>query len=238
MKAFVAVHDDAALLGHFLKHYKSQGVGRFYIAVSRALARETVRLCRGFDVFVTDKLDVRESVVGGTVAVTALRLRYQQPDEWAVIADLDEFQEHPGGVRKTARAAQKEGANVVRGMMIDRVAADGGFPAIEARSDLWSLFPARCLLTKKLQGGVDFKCALVRGHLLPVMAHHHVSGEKIASNTVEIHHFKWNSTAVPRMKAAIGQIKDVGLSWHVEYERVLAHLKTHGRIRWQDFVEA
>ena len=237
VKVFVAVYDDVSLLRHFLRHYRAQGAGRFFVAVSRAAAKEARRRARGFPVVFVDSLNVAESFVGGAAAVTAMRLRYSDPGEWVAIADLYEFQVHPRGMAASIRLAEREGANVVRGTMIDRVAADGGFPAIHPRSDLSKLFPVRCRLTKRLQRGIDHKCVLVRGLLLPAMAHHRMAGEKVGSRAIEIHHFKWSASAVPRMRKAIKRIKASGLRpYHVEYERVLGHLREHGRIRWEEFV--
>lgn len=235
VKIFVAVDDDASLLPHFLRHYSSQGVTRFFIAAHPDSAAEVRRRCRGYRAVVVRDADTAESVEGGTRAVTALRLKHSGPREWVALADLDEFQIHEGGVRASARRAEREGANAVRGVMIDRVAADGSLPDFDDASDLWSLYPARCRLTKRLQGGLDYKCALVRGHLLSANAHHRLRGEKRSSRRVEIHHFKWNARAVPRIRRAIRRIKAAGLGWHVEYERVLAHLRRHGRLRWRDF---
>jgi hypothetical protein len=236
VKLFVAVYDDASLLPHFLRHYSAQGVTRFFIAVHPKLAAEVRRRSRGHSAAIVKDPDVAESVEGGTRAVTAMRLRHSGPREWVAIADLDEFQVHPGGMKRSVLLAKRAGANVVRGTLIDRVAVDGGLPDFDDETDLWSLYPARCRLTKRLQRGLDYKCALVKGRLPSANAHHRLVGEAAARRRVEIHHFKWNARAVERMESAIGRIKAAGLPWHVEYERVLEHVRRNGRIRWRQFV--
>lgn len=236
MKTFVSVYDDARLLPHFLRHYLSQGSTHFFIAADPAVAAEARRHCAGFPAQVIDGLNVEDSAEGGTIAVTAMRLRFSEPEEWVALADLDEFQEHPGGLSRSAQLAQSEGANVVRGILIDRVAQDGSLPVFDDETDLWKLFPVRCRLTKRLQRGADYKAALVRGPLLPALAHHRFQGERVSSRQIEIHHFKWNAAAQARMRGAIELLKARGLSWRVEYERVLDHIGTHGRIRWEDFL--
>jgi hypothetical protein len=62
-------------------------------------------------------------------------------------------------------------------------------------------------------------------------------GERVASATVEIHHFKWNAEAVPRMEVAIARTQAAGQPFWVEYERVLDHLRRHGRLCWEEFTE-
>ena len=90
-------------------------------------------------------------------------------------------------------------------------------------------------MTSKLQGSVDHKGVLVRGHLMPTMAHHHFQDEHIASQWLRLHHFKWNSNVRQRMQIAMEMTRALEIDWWVEYERVLRHLDTHGRLRWEDF---
>jgi hypothetical protein len=242
MKLFVAITTHASLFPHFLRHYREAGVSRFYVSTELALAREVRRQASGFPVEVFTDLDATESIEGGTAAVTQMRLKHAAPDEWVVLADLDEFQVHPGGVTHTAAAADAEGANVVRGIMIDRVATDGQLKTFGPTDDLWQVFPERCYVTARLQGGLSYKCALLKGQLESgrtedglSLAHHHMQGERIASRTVEIHHFKWNAEALERLTTAIERTRAAGQPFWVEYERVLAHLREHGRLRWEDF---
>jgi len=244
MKLFVAVTAHATLLPHFLRHYQAAGVSQFFISIEAGLEESVERMAAGFPVEFVRGLDTAESIEGGTEAVTRMRMKFARPDEWVVLTDLDEFQAHPQGVDATAAEADREGANVVRGYMIDRVATDGELKPIGPDDDLFDVFAERCYVTALLQGGLSYKCALVKNHLESgrtaeglSLAHHHMMGERIATATVDIHHFKWNSEALDRMKTAIARTQAAGQPFWVEYQRVLEHLETHGRLQWQDFTD-
>jgi hypothetical protein len=244
MKLFVAIAEHATLLPHFLRHYRDVGVTRFFISVDAALEDGIAPMVKGFPVEIVRGLDTAESIEGGTEAVSRMRAMFADPHEWVVLTDLDEFQVHPDGVSETAAAADAEGANVVRGYMVDRVARDGTLKPVHADDDLSELFPERCFITILLQGGIAHKCALVKGHLQSgrtadglSLAHHHMQDERIASRAIEVRHFKWNAEAMQRMQLAIGRTQAAGLSFWVEYERVLQHLRANGRLRWEEFTE-
>jgi hypothetical protein len=235
MKLFVAVYDDCALLPHFLKHYQSMGVKKFYIAASPAVVPIVRRDAIGFDAVVRDDLDVADSFQGGALAVTAMRFDYSDEDEWVLIADLDEFLARDTPLPEVLAKAIAEDANVVRARMVDRVSVDGSLPAVLEGTDLWETFPRECALTKQLQGSVDHKGLLVRGHLLPTMAHHEFRDERICSQWLRLHHFKWNSNAEARLRVAMELARASEINWWIEYDRVLRHLDAHGRLRWEDF---
>lgn len=244
MKLFVAITGHATLLPHFLRHYKDVGVSDFFISVEGGLESQARHIASGFPVHLIDGLDASESIEGGTASVSRMREAFADPDEWVVIADLDEFQLHPLGLVATAAAADAENANVVRGRVVDRVATDGLLKAIGPDDDLWRLFPEACYVTARLQGGLSYKCALVKGHLESghdeeglSLAHHHMMGERVASISVDIHHFKWNAEVIERMAVAITRTRAAGQPFWVEYERVLEHLRRNGRLRWEDFTE-
>jgi hypothetical protein len=244
MKLFVAIAAHATLVPHFLRHYRAAGVTQFFVAVDAGLEEQVARLANGFPATIVRGLDTSESIAGGTSAVSQMREAFAQPDEWVVLTDLDEFQAHPLSVSATAATADAEHANVVRGRLVDRVATDGQLKRVGPDDDLWQLFPEESHVTERLQGGLAYKCALVKGRLESgrnedglSLAHHHMRGERVASRSVDIHHFKWNAEAIERMTLAIARTRAAGQPFWVEYERVLEHLRRHGRLRWEDFTD-
>jgi glycosyl transferase family 2 len=244
VKLFVAIAAHATLLPHFLRHYQRSGVSHFFVSVEPALDDQVTKFASGFPVTIVRDLDTSESIEGGTAAVSEMRRRFAGPNEWIALTDLDEFQVHPDGIETTAAAADAEGANVVRGWMVDRVATDGLLKPVKFDDDVWRVFPEKCFVTAGLQGGLSYKCALVKGHLESSrnedglsLAHHHMKDERVASISVAIHHFKWNAEVLERIALAIERTRAAGQPFWVEYERVLEHLRTHGRLRWEDFAD-
>ncbi len=70
-----------------------------------------------------------------------LRQREQHPQDWFVLADQDELQVWPGSVTEILSDCDRGGWDYVRGCFVDRIARDGGFPAVNPGQPLWDQFP-------------------------------------------------------------------------------------------------
>ena len=236
MKLYVAIFDDARLLPHFLRHYARFGVSEFHIAAPEDLADYINEKSRGFSVKQYNKYDVAETVTGAVGAVTAMRMATQNPDEWVIIVDLDEFVEFELPVQYWTERTDATARNVVRGIMYDRLAADGQLKAFDDNSDLPSLYPVRSRLRKELMGTVDFKGVLVKGHLQSNVSHHKFHNERPLKNVaLEISHYKWMENGLDRVKQAYDMAVAQEMEWAWMYKRVLDHYDQHGRFAWETF---
>src|SRR5712672_2284804 len=140
MKLLTSIYHDARLLGHFLAHYRRAGVMQFFVAVSEPF-QNAVRCAAAGDITVYTDLDVSDTVIGQVSAATEMRRRHQQPSEWALVVDLDEFVEFPSGIDGIIADAESERATVVRGIMWDRFARDGRVAGFQPTSNLKSVYP-------------------------------------------------------------------------------------------------
>ena len=155
MKLFVAIYNDAQLLGHFLAHYYKAGIKEFFIAVHPAFRDEVSPFEELYDITVFSDLDVTDTPIGQVSAVTEMRRRFQSNSEWAIIVDLDEFIEFPSNVYTLIRKAELEGANVIRGIMWDRFSSDGRLSAFGPHSDLQRIYPVRARFIRDVMQGAD-----------------------------------------------------------------------------------
>lgn len=237
MKLFVVIYNDARLFSHFLAHYASARVTDFFIAVAPEFRSEVERYADGFNIRIFDGLDVPDSLLAGTAAISEMRRIVQRPDEWVVIVDLDEFIEFPSDIGTIIETAEREGANVVRGIMHDRFAKDGHLPEIGPDSDLSELCPITSRFIRDVAAGCDHKAALVKGHLKPAAnaAHHLFQDERVCSILLEISHYKWIEGAVERLRASYQRVLDAQLPWAIEYKRALDHYDSHGCFAWREF---
>jgi Glycosyl transferase family 2 len=237
VKLFVALYNDAQLLGHFLRHYARAGIAQFFIALppewkgaaALFLDRYNITLCHG--------LDVEDSLLGGAAAVCEMRKRYQQEGEWVVIVDLDEFVEFPGGIRAVTAAADRVGANIVRGIMLDRFARDGQPAEFGPGAELGALYPIKSRFIRNVMGGCDYKGVLVKGPLKPAAGagHHRFDDERTWGQILEISHYKWIPGALDRLQASHQRVAAAGIAWAREYRRALDHYERHGRFAWETF---
>jgi hypothetical protein len=234
VKLFTAIQHDARLLGHFLAHYRDAGITRFYIATQPCFRELTERFMSRFDITAFDNLDVNDTVLGGVSAVTELRRRYQRPDEWVVIVDLDEFVDFQSLVN-AIECAERERANVVRAVMWDRFSTDGCERAVEPGSDLNKLFPVRARFIRDVMLGADFKGVFVKGQLQSKAAHHLFNDEAVASEVLNLSHYKWTAGALERLRRAHKIVLAAGYPFATEYARILDHYDRHGRFAWEEF---
>src|SRR5256885_210437 len=109
MKLFVTIYNDARLLGHFLRHYTRAGISKFFIAVPPQLKPAATPFFNRYDIKLCEGLDVMDSLLTGTKAITEMRKRYQESDEWVVIVDLDEFVEFGAEIPLITGAADNMG---------------------------------------------------------------------------------------------------------------------------------
>jgi hypothetical protein len=242
VKLFTSVLDDTKLLPHFLRHYASAGVSDFYIVAPSELASEIAPLSSDYRITLcrTGFSELRESFRRGNIAtdhMSAIRRRHQGEDEWVIIVDLDEFIEFDESLSSIIATADAEGANVVRGIMYDRLAADGQPADVKPDLDLAKQYPVRWRFMRDVRRGWEHKAAIVKGHLdpLPLAEHHHMIGERVASKELRIDHYAWRAGAIERLRERALRLKEVGTSWGEEYDRVLEHYETHGRFAWDEF---
>jgi hypothetical protein len=235
MKLFTAIFDDARLLRHFLRHYSRAGIGQFFIAVSPGFESAVETFKREYSITAVVGLDVADSFCGGTAAVTEMRRLYQASDEWVVIVDLDEFIEFPESIATILSDADREGTNVVRGIMHDRFSIDGRPVDFDEGSDLSQVYPVKSRFIRDVMKGRDHKNIIVKGKLRAVAAHHEFDGQMICSRIMEISHYKWNKRAVERVRNAYRMVLESGGDWADEYRRALDHFEKNGRFAWEEF---
>jgi hypothetical protein len=240
MKLFVAIYNDARLLGHFLRHYSRSGVNEFYIAMASDFAAAVQRFVGTYNITPCSGLDVAESLIAGdsflgTAAVSEMRRCYQERDEWVIIVDLDEFVEFHADPRAIAAGADKMGANVVRGVMVDRFSVDGRLHGFTAETDLSLVYPVKSRFIRDVMCGCDYKGVLVKGHMKPTAWHHRFENEKTAAELLQISHYKWIPGALDRLRTSYRLLIEAGAAWAIEYRRVLEHYEKHGRFAWETF---
>lgn len=235
MKLFVVVYNNARLLSHFFAHYAKAGVTEFFVAVGAEFRSEVARYAGRFNIRIFDGLDVLDSLLGGNAAVTEMRRIVQRPDEWVVIVDLDEFIEFPSDIPTITATAEREGANVARGIMHDRFTLDGRLAEITPDSDLAEVFPITSRFIRDVMETCDHKAVLVRGHLKAAAAHHLFEDERVCSILLEISHYKWVAGAIDRLQDSYQRVSRAALPWGVEYKRALDHYESRGRFAWEEF---
>lgn len=237
MKLFTVIYSDARLLGHFLQHYRKAGVTDFFIASSPDFEGDVVQHCNVYPITLVRELDVADSNMCGSAAVTEMRRIYQADDEWVIIVDLDEFIDFREPIAAILSTADREGANVIRALMYDRFSLDGRLKDFGANDDLSKIYPVKARFFHNVMGSGDHKGVFVRGHVKSVarVGHHLFEDERLCSKLLEISHYKWISGAIDRLRETHRQFVEAGIPSEIEYRRALDHYDGHGGFAWQTF---
>jgi hypothetical protein len=138
------------------------------------------------------------------------------PNEWWVVSDDDEFHIYSQDLNKIISDCEWNGWQMVRGGFIDRIGLDGGFPTIIPNENIFNQFPIAGFFRHPMSGANPNKVCIMKGNieLLPGQHYAQLDGYSnwrwqgwshpliapINKYNVQVHHFKWDSTVVDRIK--------------------------------------
>jgi hypothetical protein len=152
--------------------------------------------------------------------------------EWVLLVDSDELVEWPySSVQETIQALEQFGVTCMSAPMLQRLRFDGSLASPETLLDLHDEFPLCSEHLYELMGGTPwtskfplFKCIV--GTSIGAGNHTPPNGPTSASCSVRgiTHHFKWKTSAVPRLSYMI----EIGWPWsETEAVPYLRYLESH-----------
>lgn len=225
----------ANLLPHFIKHYKKY-VDEINIVVYETntyqlLANEVAEIIESESNVKIVK--VIQDRVFDWEKVTSLYnyIKSRNPNDWWVIADIDEFHLYPNDdLRTLIDDCEKNGWDVVRGGFIDRIGRDGEFPEIKENESIFKQFPTMGFFRYPMSKACPNKICVTKGYVEITSGQHYakIDGQTTwkwqgwnhplinPDSTVQVHHFKWDSTCIERIKAVADINQDYAYS--KEYE--------------------
>jgi hypothetical protein len=229
---------DVAVVPHMIGHYRELGVESFVFIRHAESAGDAVyeaaeRVVRdaGLSLHHTHVGPWHEDLNAALIEQAMAR----HPDDWFVVADLDEFQVYDRPLHDLLAWCERRDYDVVEGCYLDRVAADGSFPAVTGGS-LWEQFPMAGGLSFPLLGATPTKVVLARGKVKLEIGHHTARDGRAAPHRdvyAQVHHFKWNDTVVERTRIRKSRFES-GI-WRLTYPAVLSeairfldHVTAHG----------
>lgn len=235
----------AELIPHFIKHYENQ-VDLITIVVYESEFNkgfhEEVKKVVGKRKNVTVLAKVEdEAFKWSRVTYLYNKIKQTKPDEWWVIADIDEFHLYPNDDLKwLLNVCDENNWEIVRGGFIDRVGEYGDFPNIQKRKSIFKQFPYMGFFRYPLSEACPNKIAVSKGRIELTTGQHYanINGEStwrwqgwshplIAPTDkymVQVHHFKWDKTVKDRMR----EIFVRGGEFSEEYKTMYKALRING----------
>jgi hypothetical protein len=239
------VGHNTTLLPHMLKYYESM-VDEIFVVVYRQSEDDGI-LEEVEKYGITPYMIVTEPKFNWQ-KVTELynKVKQTKPNEWWVVSDDDEFHIYPKDIREMIQECEENGWEFITGGFLDRIGENGEFPIITKDSNIWKEFPNVGFFRNPLSGACPNKVCIMKGSVNVTSGQHYVDlgGDKNTwgygsifhpkryrvgnvnsknilqdgSGFIQVHHFKWDSTVLDRLKE-VSSTKEDYTFWK-EYKKM------------------
>ena len=220
VKLITVIGHGTNLLSHFIEHYKKH-VDEIIIAVYETelypnLTDEVTEIIKNYtNVRIT--ITIKERIFDWE-KVTQLYnfVKSKTKGEWFVIADIDEFHLYPNDdLRGLIKDCEENNWDIVRGGFIDRIGRDGEFSELVNDESIWEQFPNAGFFRYPMSKACPNKICIMKGYVDVTSGQHYAKIEdqttwrwqgwnhpliaSIETHSVQVHHFKWDSTSIDRI---------------------------------------
>jgi hypothetical protein len=220
IKLLSVVGHGTNLIPHFINHYtKYVDEIQFIVyqsSIQPTLINDVKEIVKNYSN--TKIVKTIEDRVFDWEKVTALynMVKSKKPNDWWAIADIDEFHLYPDdNLKKLVDRCEEFGWDLVRGGFIDRVGENGEFVEIKEDINIFEQYPNMGFFRYPMSKACPNKICVMRGYVEITAGQHYA---KINGQTtwrwqgwnhplihpysfVQVHHFKWDNTAIERVKA-------------------------------------
>ena len=163
--------------------------------------------------------------------VTALYniIKSKKPNDWWVIADIDEFHLYPDDdLRGLICECDNNGWELIRGGFLDRIGKDGEFVELKENINIFEQFPNIGFFRHPMSNACPNKICVLKGWIEITSGQHYakIDGQTtwrwqgwnhpliapIDLYSIQVHHFKWDKTSIERVKAVASINQDYAYS--------------------------
>ena len=219
------VGENTHILPHMLKHYEDV-IDKAYVAVYRqsnddGILEEIEELgIKPFMVFTEPKYNWnRVTEIYNTIKQT-------KPNDWWIVSDDDELQVYPDDINYIIKNCERYGYDFVTGGFLDRIGIDGTFPEVTRETDIHKAFPLAGFFRYPMSKACPNKVTLMKG-FQDITSGQHYAAFKDGTNSwgkghprrmpvnevfTQVHHFKWDSTCINRIKKVADNEKEYSYS--------------------------
>jgi hypothetical protein len=159
------------------------------------------------------------------------------PNDWWVVADIDEFHLYSDSLLQIIHTCIRNGYELVRGGFIDRIGRGGEFPELNNDTSIWEQFPNAGFFRYPMSNACPNKVCIMKGHVEITPGQHYakIDGQTTWKwqgwnhplinpiDSVQVHHFKWDSTSIERILDVANINEDYSFS--NEYRTMYNELK-------------
>tara|TARA_R110001592_G_scaffold231209_1_gene488347 strand:+ start:1672 stop:2526 length:855 start_codon:yes stop_codon:yes gene_type:complete len=153
-------------------------------------------------------------------------VKLTKPNDWWIVSDDDEIQIYPEDIKVMISKCEENGWKFITGGFLDRIGENGKFPHIGNETNIWEAFPYSGFFRYPMSGACPNKVCVMKGNIEITTGQHYakidstnVWGEKGIKHPlrypigrgegfIQVHHFKWDSTVLERIKEVSQTEKD------------------------------
>ena len=151
-----------------------------------------------------------------TVTAIYNEIKSLYPNDWWVVSDDDEFHAYSKPLYEIIYDCDINGWEIVRGGFIDRIGKTGEFSEINQTDNIFEQFPMAGFFRYPMSEACPNKICLVKGYIEITPGQHYAKVNEhttwrwqgwnhpliapIDKYNVQVHHFKWDSTAGQRIR--------------------------------------
>jgi len=231
-------------LWHMLNHYKDL-VDEMYVVVyeweGSSTYNEVLKITKQFEKARIIERVTKEKFNWEYVTQLYNETKMLFPDDWWVVSDDDEFHIYSKPLNQIISDCERNGWELVRGGFIDRIGQTGNFPKINKKENIFEQFPVAGFFRYPMSNACPNKICIMKGHIEITPGQHYA---KIDGHTtwrwqgwnhpliapvddynVQVHHFKWDSTCIERIKQVADIKKDYASS--AEYLKMYQSLRSN-----------
>ena len=229
------VGHNTTLLPHMINHYKDI-VDEIYVVVYRqhtldGILEDVINL--GIK---PHKIVTEEKFNWERVTQLYNEVKQTKPNDWWVVSDDDEFHIYPKPLQEMINDCEENGWEFITGGFLDRIGENGEFPLVTKETNIWKSFPLAGFFRYPMSGAMPNKCCVMKGSVdvtpgqdYAIINESHVWGKEgfkhplrypigRGEGFIQVHHFKWDSTVLERLKEVSETKKDY--SYWKEYKKM------------------
>jgi len=229
------VGHNTTMLPHMLEHYKNI-VDEIFVVVYRQHENDGI-LDEIKSLGITPhKIVTEEKFNWERVTQLYNEIKQTKPHEWWVVSDDDEFHVYPKPIREMISDCEENGWEFITGGFLDRIGENGEFPLVTKETNIWKKFPLAGFFRYPMSGACPNKVCVMKGSVDVTPGQHyaiidetHVWGKEGVNHPlrypigrgeglIQVHHFKWDSTVLERLKEVSETEKSY--SFWEEYRRM------------------
>lgn len=243
VRAITVIGHGVNLLPHYINHYLNYvKVDEIQIVVYETemdslLANDVKEIIANYDNVKIVRVHRDRIFDWEKVTMLYNYITKQNPNDWWVIADIDEFHLYPNdNLPKLISNCNEYGWEVVRGGFIDRIGRGGEFVELKNDESIWEQFPNAGFFRYPMSNACPNKICVKKGHIEITPGQHYakINGQTTwrwqgwnhplinPHSTVQVHHFKWDKTSIERIQEVASIKKEYSFSdeYQLMYEQL------------------